>query len=181
MVIRVAKRCHFQGAGRAVFWLSMGFQSDSVRGYRRGTGYTQAMVLRLHLHPLPGEKRAGELASLVDSLYKGGASIVIWVADEGRRQILDDYLWTFQKLAFIPHSVWQTGLGEVEDPIVLVGEEAAPNGATTLVVGDDLPPGEWAATFADVHDLIPPGEAGDQRRQRWQQWRVEHGATAVEP
>lgn len=99
--------------------------------------------------------------------------VVVWVADEGRRQILDDYLWTFQKLAFLPHVLWGPELGEMDDPVVLVGEAANPNRATVLVVGDDPPPGGWAATFDEVHDFIPPGETGDERRAFWDRWQAD--------
>ncbi|MFV2071966.1 MAG: DNA polymerase III subunit chi [Thermoanaerobaculales bacterium] len=128
-------------------------------------------MARLELHPLSSEKRAGELAALLERLHRARSRVVVWVADEGRRQILDDYLWTFRKLAFVPHVVWSPSLGEVEDPVALVGEASNPNRATVLVVGDDPPPGEWAATFEEVHDLIPPGSAGEERRSFWERWR----------
>ena len=128
-------------------------------------------MARLELHELRTDKRAGELAALLVRLHEAGTRIVVWVADEGRRQILDDYLWTFQKLAFLPHALWGPDLGEVDEPITLVGEPANPNHATVLVVGDDPPPGGWAATFDEVHDLIPPGEAGGERRAFWDRWR----------
>ena len=44
--------------------------------------------------------------------------------------------------------------------MVLLGVEGNPNRATVLVVGDDLPPGDWARSFDEVHDLIPPGPGG---------------------
>jgi DNA polymerase-3 subunit chi len=134
-------------------------------------------VARLELHQLKTVKRAGELASLLEKLHRGRARIVVWVADEGRRQILDDYLWTFRKLAFLPHIIWSSELGEVEDPVVLVGEPANPNSATVLVVGDDPPPGAWAATFEEVHDLLAPGEAGEERRSYWEQWQEDPDAS----
>jgi DNA polymerase IIIc chi subunit len=130
-------------------------------------------MARLELHQLQSEKRAGELAALLSRLHSSRTRVVVWVADEGRRQILDDYLWTFQKLAFLPHSLWGPNLGEVEEPVVLVGEPVNPNSASVLVVGDDPPPGDWAATFDEVHDLIPPGKAGEQRVAYWERWKVE--------
>ena len=105
---------------------------------------------------------------------------MVWVADEGRRQILDEYLWTFQKLAFVPHALWGPELGEVEDPIDLVGERANPNHATVLVIGDDPPPGEWAATFDEVHDLIAPGEGGERRCEYWERWKADPEQTYEE-
>jgi len=113
------------------------------------------------------------VAELLDQLHRQGARVVVWVADEGRRQILDDYLWTFEKLAFVPHIVWSPPLGEVDDPIVLVGEALNPNRASMLVVGDDLPDGSWAATFDSVHDLVGADEEGATRREFWDRWRRE--------
>jgi DNA polymerase-3 subunit chi len=135
------------------------------------------MGVLLQLHPLSGEKRAGELAALVERLYQEHRRIVIWMADEGRRQVLDGYLWTFRKLAFVPHLLWQPDLGEVDEAVVLVGEEANPNQAEVLVVGDDLPPAEWAASFEEVHDLIPPGAGGEERSRWWTDWQQEHPPT----
>jgi DNA polymerase IIIc chi subunit len=132
-------------------------------------------MARLELHELKTDKRAGELTALLSRLYESRARVVVWVADEGRRQILDDYLWSFQKLAFLPHVLWGPNLGEVEETIVLVGEPANPNRATVLVVGDDPPPGAWAASFDEVHDLIPPGEGGERRVEFWERWKSDPG------
>lgn len=123
------------------------------------------------LHTLRSPKRARQLAALLVQLHGEGARVVVWVADEGRRQILDDYLWTFEKLAFLPHILWSPPLGEVDDPIVLVGQPANPNRASILVVGDDLPDGSWAATFDVVHDLVGADEEGAARREFWERWR----------
>lgn len=128
-------------------------------------------MARLELHELQTEKRAGELTALLSKFYESRARVVVWVADEGRRQIFDDYLWTFQKLAFLPHVLWGPNLGEVEDAIALVGEPVNPNQATVLIVGDDPPPGAWAATFDEVHDLIAPGQGGEERRAFWDRWQ----------
>jgi DNA polymerase IIIc chi subunit len=130
-------------------------------------------MAQLELHDLKTDKRAGELAALLSRLHAARERVVVWVADEGRRQILDDYLWTFQKLAFLPHLLWGPDLGTVEEPVVLVGEPANPNGASILVVGDDPPPGAWAASFDEVHDLIPPGEDGQRRAEFWERWKAD--------
>ncbi len=126
------------------------------------------MPPRLHLHDLPGPKRAGRLSQVVEDLYSKGERVIVWVRDEGRRQILDGYLWTFRKLSFVPHCNWTPTLGtEVVEPVVLVGEPVNPNGATVLVVGDDLPPMDWVGTFEAVHDFIAPDEEGESRAAAW--------------
>ena len=128
----------------------------------------------LELHDLPGSKRVGELVKLLERLYQDRQAVVVWVGDEGRRQILDDYLWTYARLGFLPHTLWSTNMGDVDDPIVLVGDEARPNNAAVLVVADGLPPGQWAASFEAVHDFIPPGDEGTERRSWWQTWQNDH-------
>lgn len=131
------------------------------------------MAPRLVLHQLPGDKRAGQLASLVEKLYDDGRRVVVWVADEGRRQILDDYLWTFRKLSFVPHCLWRGGMEETDDPVVLVGEAGNPNRAGVLVVGDEMPPIDWAVGFDEIHDLVLPGREGEARTDLWRQAGLE--------
>ena len=138
-------------------------------------------VAHLELHTLRSEKRAGELAVLLERLHGARARVVVWVADEGRRQILDDYLWTYQKLGFLPHVLWNPKLGDVDDAVVLLGEPENPNRATVLVVGDDPPPGEWAATFETIHDLIAPGPSGEEREMFWERWQKDPANTEPEP
>jgi DNA polymerase-3 subunit chi len=127
-------------------------------------------MTRLELHDLPSDKRAADLARVLEVLIADRRRVIVWVADEGRRQIFDDWLWTYDKISFVPHILWQPSLGEVDEPVVLVGEPGNPNRATVLVVGDDLPPEGWAWDFDEVHDFIPPGTEGDERRAWWQQW-----------
>ena len=130
-------------------------------------------MTRVMTHPLPGAKRAGLVVREIVRLYGEGRKTVVWVADDGLRKVLDDYLWTFEQLAFIPHVAWNEAMGPVVDPVVLVGTEANPNDAEALVVADELPPAEWAATFDEIHDFISPDEAGAEREAWWTRWREE--------
>lgn len=131
-------------------------------------------MTRVMTHTLPGTKRAGLVVREVERLYSEGRKTVVWVADDRLRTVLDEYLWTFEQLAFIPHIVWTENMGEVVDPVVLVSQEANPNGAEALVVADDLPPEDWASTFDEVHDFIPPGDEGIERSAWWDRWREAH-------
>jgi len=136
---------------------------------RENLRYTPPVMVTVHLHPLPGEKRALELARLVGRLYRQGCRTVVWVADEGRRQALDEYLWTFDRLAFVPHVVWDSGMGEVDEPVVLLGEPRNPNRAAVLVIGDEPAENAWMAGFDEVHDLVPAGREGEARAARWRE------------
>ena len=126
-------------------------------------------MTRLELHPLPGAKRAAEVAELVARLHRQRRPIVVWVSDEDRLRILDDFLWTADKLGFLPHAVAAEGVDMAGEPVVLVCRPVNPNRAAVLVVGDGLPPLDWAAGFDEVHDLVAPDAAGDERRAHWQQ------------
>jgi len=125
-------------------------------------------------HPLPSPKRAGLVVREIVRLYGEGRKTVVWVADDRLRSILDEYLWTFEKLAFIPHVVWSETMGRVVDPVVLVAKQANPNEAEALVVADELPPREWVSGFLEVHDFIPPGDEGIEREAWWARWREEN-------
>jgi DNA polymerase IIIc chi subunit len=125
-------------------------------------------VTRLELHPLPGAKRAAEVAELVAKLHGERRPVVVWVSDEDRLRILDDFLWTADKLGFLPHAVAAEGVDMAGEPVVLVCRPVNPNRAAVLVVGDGLPPLDWAAGFDEVHDLVAAGAAGDERRVHWQ-------------
>ena len=81
---------------------------------------------RIELHELPGDKRAGELVRLVDRMHRSRRRIVVWVADPGRLQMLDDFLWTYDKLAFIPHAVWTDGADVADETVVLTSEAVNP-------------------------------------------------------
>lgn len=133
------------------------------------------MAPKLELHEQPGSKRAGHVCRIVEELYRQRRRVVIWMADPEHLQALDDYLWSFAQLAFVPHASWTASLGELDEPVVLVSEPANPNRAQVLVVGDELPPGDWAAGFDEVHDLVPAGEEGAERQAFWDRWRAEHG------
>ncbi len=135
-----------------------------------GIGYTLAMETRVELLELQTPKRAGELCRLIEKLHGEGCRVVVWVSDDGLRQVFDDFLWAFDDSTFIPHVLWTASMGDVEDPVVLVGEPANPNRGDELVVADEFPPEDWARSFAVVHDAIPPGEDGVERRAWWDRW-----------
>lgn len=133
----------------------------------------------LALHRIPSAKRAGEIAALLVSLHRDRKRAVVWVEDEERARLLDEFLWTFDKLSFLPHAVSTASADVADEPVVVVSTQENPNSATVLVVADGLPPLDWAAGFDEVHDLLPPGPAGDERRRFWADWpgtRTEEGA-----
>ena len=118
------------------------------------------------------------MAALLVSLYRARRRVVVWVEDQDRARVLDEYLWTFDKLSFLPHAVSGAAADLGDEPVVVVSAPENPGSADVLVVADGLPPMDWAAGFDDVHDLLPPGPAGDERLRSWDGWpgdRTEEG------
>jgi len=131
-------------------------------------------MTRIFFHQLPGTQRAVAVLQEVLHLYNDQRKCLVWLADEGRRTAFDEYLWNYEKLAFIPHIVWQAGMEEVPDPIVLLGDTFNPNASEVLVVADDLPPADWIGGFSEIHEFLSPGEAGETRKAWWIEWQKEH-------
>ena len=135
-------------------------------------------MTRVLFHQLPGEKRAPSVLREAIRLYEEGRPCLIWVEDSGHRAAFDEYLWNYEKLAFVPHLNWNSGMGEVVDPIVLLGEAGAPNGAEILLVGEGMPPEDWTGRFSEIHEFLPPGDKGESRRHFWEEWQKKQGETA---
>ncbi|RLE27293.1 MAG: hypothetical protein DRJ65_03265 [Acidobacteria bacterium] len=136
-------------------------------------------MTRVMTHALPSPKRAGLVVREVERLYSEGRKTIVWVADDRLRTVLDEYLWTYEQLSFVPHIVWTEGMDKVRDPVVLVAQEANPNGAEALVIADEVPPEDWVSTFDEVHDFIPPGDEGVEREAWWTRWREVHKEKSV--
>jgi len=121
------------------------------------------------LHRLHGTKKAHDACRLVESLVNRGRRLVVWVGDEGRAQVLDDYLWTFSQSSFVAHVRVQAG-GSCEEPVaVLSARVENPNRADTLVIVDRLADPSAAAGFSEVHDLDAGTEEDGGKSEAWRQ------------
>lgn len=119
-------------------------------------------VTRVIIHRLSGSKKALDACRLVEHLYLTGRRVVVWLEDERKAKVFDEYLWTFADESFVPHVMWREGC-EVEEPVVVLpGPLANPHQADSLVLLDPPPDLAPLGLFAEVHDFvtIAPGDAG---------------------
>jgi len=124
-------------------------------------------VSRVVLHKLRGSKKAQDACRLIESLLEGGRRVVVWVSDEGRARVLDDYLWTFSQSSFVPHALVSSGT-TCEDPAAIVsGVLENPNGADVLVVVDRVDDLAAASGFDEVHDLDAGTEEDQGKAEGW--------------
>lgn len=125
---------------------------------------------RVVLHRLTGSKKALDACRLVEGLYLEGQRVVVWVADDRKAKMFDEYLWTFADEAFVPHALWTGSQPIGEEPVLVCsGSLVNPHGATVLVLLDPPQELEGLAPFEEVHDFITtlPADAG-----RGEAWRA---------
>ena len=106
------------------------------------------------------------LPSLLEmSLARGWRALVV-TTDQGRLGALDDWLWSYQTEAFLPHGLETDPVAE-RQPVLLSGSGENLNGAVALfrLDGDRTDP----APFTRCIDLFDGGDAASlaQARDRW--------------
>lgn len=103
----------------------------------------------------------------MERLYLAGRRVVVWLADERKAKMFNDYLWTFADESFVPHAL-SSDTEAVDEPVVVTtGELGKSKGKQSLVLLD--PPEDLAALalFEDVHDFITTAAADAGRLEAW--------------
>lgn len=96
-----------------------------------------------------------------------GRRVVVWLADERKAKMFNDYLWTFADESFVPHALW-TGTGEVEETVVVAtGSLASAGQAQALVLLDPPDDVESLGLFEVVHDLATTAPVDAGRAEAW--------------
>lgn len=122
---------------------------------------------RVTIHRLPGSKKALDACRLVEGLYLAGKRVVVWLADERKAKMFNDYLWTFADESFVPHAL-SNGTGGVEEPVAVVtGALASAGHAQALVLLDPPDDLKVLALFEEVHDFVTTAPVDAGRAEAW--------------
>lgn len=79
------------------------------------------------------------LPKLLEQIISRGNKVHVFCDDEAFMNELDNLIWTFEQLAFVPHGTFKDPMPEVT-PIILSTEENKLNNANILVItGKKLP------------------------------------------
>lgn len=128
-------------------------------------------MARVILHRLAGTKKALHACRLVEKLYLAGRRVAVWLADERKAQLFDQYLWTFADESFVPHSLVRGDQDGGEDPVILITGSLSGTSVVDVLVLLDVPDNlDGLRGFYEVHDLITTAPEDVGRVEAW------HGA-----
>lgn len=117
------------------------------------------------------EDRVAAACHFAAKAWKAGRQVAVAAADPAERQRIDQWLWTADPLAFIPHVASSSPLA-AQTPIQLGAPgDVWPHGDVLIHLGQDVP--AEADHFAMVVEVV--GRSEDERipaRQRWRAYQA---------
>jgi DNA polymerase-3 subunit chi len=93
------------------------------------------------------------LPKVLEKVYGAGKRATVLASSEERVESLANALWTYTPASFLPHGTKKDGFAE-RQPIWLTTELERPNGATVLVLSDNvtIPPLQDFERCIDIFD-----------------------------
>lgn len=107
------------------------------------------------------------LPKLLERALRDGHRIIVRSASAAQVDRLDAALWSYEKDSFLPHGTDRNDAQDLQ-PILLTTANMVPNGATVLVLLDNILPDEVAAFKRVVYMF--DGGVEDQLQQARRHW-----------
>ena len=124
-------------------------------------------------YDVPGDARLSRIARLVAAAWERGKRLLIYCTDEAEAAQLDEWLWSYQEEAFIPHERVAASDKPLADnaSIVLVWGEYDPIGADILLQAAPASV-EFAKRYGVIIDLVDhrTPETLQASRSRYKAW-----------
>ena len=122
-------------------------------------------VLFYHLEDRPLDR---VLPALLEKSLERGWRVVVQASSEERIEALDAHLWTYSDDSFLPHGTFREGEAAAQ-PILLMLDDANPNGATVRFLIDGAPVPEDADSYERIVLLFDGNDpdAVAAARGRW--------------
>ncbi len=98
-------------------------------------------------------EKARLLCELAELHYQGGSRVYLTVQDENQAVTLDQFLWTYKKNSFLPHSCDTGAVDCLDDPIVIGTRDRNPNAARILVMGKPCSI-SFMKQFEKIYDFV---------------------------
>ena len=118
------------------------------------------------------QEKINLLCLLAEEQFSAGKRVLVRVQDENRAVSLDRFMWTWDKVAFLPHAFNNGSVDCLEEPIVITVREDNPNAASVLIMGhpcslDYIRQFELVIDFAEVYDP----QLAERSRKRFRLYR----------
>lgn len=128
-------------------------------------------MTRVDFYSLPERGNSGKTACLLtEKARQLGHTIHVRAASRAEALQLDDLLWTFRDISFIPHRLADAA-GDATAPVTIEWEGAESDAGDVLVNLTAAMPAE-AGRFNRIIELIPADAAGRQAaRERYRLYR----------
>jgi DNA polymerase-3 subunit chi len=112
---------------------------------------------------------------LIEKIYKQGHHFYIHTSDHAAAKQLDNLLWTFNDISFIPHALCDASSNTTQSTAILIGYEnhAQINGKILLNLSKQIP--EFFSQFQRIIEIVPQQvELQQLGRERFKIYRT-HG------
>lgn len=105
---------------------------------------------------------------LAEKAWKLGHKVYVHAADPTDAQKLDELMWTFRDVSFVPHALTQAE----DDVPVRIGHTVPPEGFNELLVNLAPEVPDFAERFARVAEIVGGDDAAKQQaRARYKHYR----------
>lgn len=115
------------------------------------------------------------ICKLIEKVYKQGHRLYIHAADLAQAKLLNDTLWTFHDISFIPHKLYSDSDAEsVQKPPILIGygQQIKNAGEILLNLTTAVPP--FFAQFARIIEIVPKHDECQQKgREHYKFYRAQ--------
>jgi len=121
-------------------------------------------ILDPHRHPVQ------LVCQLVDKAYQQGLKVQIHTCDQIIAQAIDDRLWTFSDISFIPHAMYQRGVPA--ETQVLISWQDHPQSHTGVLMNLTTNMPDAVENFARIIEIVAADDESRQyARQRYRDYR----------
>ncbi|MEJ5348706.1 MAG: DNA polymerase III subunit chi [Desulfosoma sp.] len=113
------------------------------------------------------EDQRRDLCRWVERLFEEGYRVFVLTGSTISAQQLDKLLWSFSKASFVPHRI----VTQAEEAIkaiepVLIGWDLSARGSCNVLVCDETPDLEAAASFDTIVHFVPMDDADKREASR---------------
>jgi DNA polymerase-3 subunit chi len=124
---------------------------------------------RVDFYVLPENSNMDRFAcTMIGKAWSKGNQVYVHTASMAEAAQIDDLLWIFRDISFIPHTVIE-GDGQVESPVIIGCQDTSPEGKQVMVNLTSAVP-SFALDFTRVIEFV----AGDQTRRQQARVRYRH-------